>query len=241
MSSSQTSVILVAGAWHTAFHGEPIRPFLERNGYHYMPVQLESSKKTRPSPEANWVTISQHIKSEVALGRKVCIIGHSVAGMSVVGGVHMFLESATADEASKLVNVSFLASFLNPARTLDECKWYTVDYDRMEAILVVPVAPVFYNDMLAEEAQPFVDALESSWVAPPPDHQSQWWARIKKEVPSYHYFLCTKDMAIPPKFQYMEAAEIGATLVELDMDHCPIVSRPKEFVDELCKVLSSLP
>lgn len=45
---------------------------------------------------------------------------------------------------------------------------------------------------------------------------------------------------MPPERQRVEAEESGMRVVEVEMDHCPFVSRPREFAEKLNEVLEDL-
>ena len=65
--------------------------------------------------------------------------------------------------------------------------------------------------------------LDSNRAQLPPENISNLWKTQVKGT----YFLCRKNMAIPPDLQRPEAKENGMELIELNMDHVPFVSQPK--------------
>ena len=234
MSTTKTSIIFVAGAWHTEFHIQPITPYLEAYGYRVVPVKLRTSGRHDPSPtvQDNIKQIRDILKAEINAGYGVCLLGHSVSGQSVAAAASEFLASATTEERSRLVHIIFIACFLNAIRACEGAQWYTIDFATMWTTLNLAYES-FYNTMSPEAAEPFVAALDSNLAQMPPENIPDLWKTQVKGT----YFLCRKDKAIPPERQRPEAEENGMRLIELEMDHCPFVSQPKELTEELHKVL----
>lgn len=236
MQTTKTSIIFVAGAWHTEFHVQPIVPYLEDQGYRVVPVKLRTSGHHDPLPtiQDNIEHIRNVIKAEIDAGYYVCLLGHSLAGQSVAPAASEFLAGATTEEKARLVHIIFIASFLNATRATEGAQWYTTDFTTLWVTVNVAYE-TFYNDMTPEAAQPFVAALDSNRAQMPPENISDLWKTQVKGT----YFLCRKDKAVAPHLQILEAKENGMRLVELDMDHCPFVSKPRELAEELHKVLEA--
>jgi pimeloyl-ACP methyl ester carboxylesterase len=236
MSTAKTSIIFVAGAWHTEFHVQPILPYLEADGYRVVPVKLRTSGRHDPLPtiQDNIEHIRDVLKAEINAGYRVCLLGHSVSGQSVAAAGSEFLATATSEEKARLVHIIFIACFLNAIRATEGAQWYTIDYTTLWAT-VNHAYESFYNDMAPEDAQPYVAALDCNRGQMPPENIPDLWKTQVKGT----YFLCRKDKAIPPHFQALEAEENGMRLVELDMDHCPFVSKPRELAEELHRALQA--
>lgn len=237
--TDKLSIILVVGGWHTTGHAKPVTPYLEEHGYRVVPVALKTSVQHDPLPDIqdNVDPIVSAMKAETAAGNKICVIGHSVSGQSCVLATNKFLVTATAADKSLYVQLVFIACFLNPMRATADLDWYDIDISTMWAHLRThdEIYNVFYNDMPREEAQPFIDMLDSNRAQMPPENIPDMWKQVKGT-----YFLCVKDKAIAPENQRTEAKENGMDLVELDMDHCCFVSRPKDFAAAMHKVLENL-
>lgn len=237
--SRNLSIVLVAGAWHTEEHVKPITPSLKRHGYRVVPVKLQTSGQHEPLPviQDNVAPISSAIRNEISSGNKVCLVGHSVSGQSCVLAANDFLSTAIAADKSKLVHLVFISCFLDGVRATEGLTWYTIDFSTMWAHLHSPdeIYSVFYNDMPRDEAQPFIEMLDSNRAQLPPEGMAETW----KQVPGT-YFLCLKDQAIAPDRQRVEAEESGMRIVEVEMDHCPYISRPNDFAEELHTVLKDL-
>lgn len=236
MAASKTSIIFVAGAWHTEFHVQPIIPYLEAYGYRVVPVKLRTSGRHDPPPtvQDNIHHIRNILKAEINAGYRVCLLGHSVSGQSVAAAASEFLATASAEERSRLVHIIFIACFLNAIRATEGAQWYTIDFATMWAT-VSSGYESFYNNMSRDAAEPFVSALDSNRAQMPPENIPDLWKTQVKGT----YFLCRNDKAILPERQRPEAEENGMRLVELDMDHCPFVSQPKELAEEMHKVLKA--
>lgn len=234
MSTSKTSIIFVAGAWHTEFHIQPIIPHLEAYGYRVVPTKLRTSSRHDPPPtiQDNIKHIRDILKAEIDAGYRVCLLGHSVSGQSVAAAASEFLASATTEERSRLVHIIFIACFLNAIRATEGAQWYTIDFATMWATVDFAYES-FYNTMSPKAAEPYVAALDSNRAQMPLENIPNLW---KTQVEGT-YFLCRNDKAVLPDRQRPEAEENGMRLVELDMDHCPFVSQPRELTEEIHKVL----
>lgn len=232
-------IILVVGAWHVEGHAKPITPYLETHGYRVVPIKLQTSSQHDPPPviQDNVAPIVAAIKSEISSGNKVCLVGHSVSGQSCVLAANDFLSSASTSEKASFVHIAFISCFLNPVRTLEGADWYDIDFSTMWAHLRTPdeIYSVLYNDMPRGDAQPFIDMLDSNRAQMPPDDIPNTW----KQVPGT-YFVCLKDKAVLPERQRLEADDMGMSAVEVDMDHCCFVSRPRDFAEELHKLVRDL-
>jgi hypothetical protein len=234
-SEKGLSIIFVAGAWHNEYHIRPIIPHLESHGYRVVPVTLKTSLRSganAPTVPDNIDHIYDIIKSEIDAGYDICVVGHSVSGQSCAGALSKYLTTASTAQKASIKHVIFIACFFNAVRACEGLTWYTIDFDTMWADLADPM--VFYNDMPAEAAKPFVDALIDNRAQFPPEITDLW-----RSIPGT-YLLCMKDLAIPPQRQVPEAEENGMKLIELDMDHCPYVSRPAELANVMHDVLGSL-
>ncbi|KAL5349230.1 hypothetical protein ACLOAV_005518 [Pseudogymnoascus australis] len=233
---AKTSIIFVAGGWHTEFHLQPITPYLEAYGYRVVPVKLRTSGHCDPPPsiKANVTHIRAILQAEIDAGHRVCLVGHSVSGQSVALAANEFLGSASAKESARLVHVIFISCFLNAARATEGSTWFTIDFATMDATVASPYE-VFYNSMTPTAAAPFVAALDANRAEMPPEDVGDLWRTRVNGT----YFLCRNDKAISPERQRLEAEECGMTLVEIEMDHCPFVSQPREFAEELHKALQA--
>lgn len=201
-----------------------------------VPIKLRTSGQHDPPAtiEDNIAHIREILQAEIDAGHRVCLVGHSVSGQSVAAVASEFLASATAEEKSRLFHIVFIACFINAIRATEDAQWYTIDFATMLAT-VEALYEAFYNNMTREAAEPFVATLDSNRAQMPPDNIPDLWKTQVKGT----YFLCKKDNAIPPERQRPEAEESDMRLVEIDMDHCPFVSQPKEFSEELHKALQA--
>ncbi|KAK4508171.1 hypothetical protein PRZ48_001909 [Zasmidium cellare] len=242
--SSKPSIIFVPGAWHSEVHVQPFVGPMEQLEYRVVPVVLESNKRLVLWDE-NVKVILHAIQAEVEAGHKVCVVGHSVSGISVVLALSKFFETASAEQKQQIVQVLFIACFFDAIRSTSEIDWYDLNFDTGvpnlgEAKLIRPAEEVFYNDMPATEAKPFVAALKMNTAQMPPEDLVERVKIVRAGCKRICYFVCLKDKAIAPKFQRLEAEEAGFEAVEIDQDHCPMVTQPKTLADEFHKVLSTV-
>lgn len=237
--SRKLSLILVAGGWHTEEHVKPVTPHLEKHGYEVVPLKLQTSGQQDPLPviQDNVAPIVSAIKAEIASGNKVCLVGHSVSGQSCVLAINEFLSTVLETEKAGLVHLVFISCFLNGIRATAGLDWYTIDTSTFWAHLHShdEIYSFFYNDMPRDEAQPFIEMLDSNRAQLPPDNIPETWKSVAGT-----YFLCLRDQAISPEKQRVEAEESGMRVVEVEMDHCAYVSKPREIAEELHSLLKDL-
>lgn len=217
---------------------------MDQLGYRVVPVILESNKRLA-SWDENVKVILRAIQAEVDAGHQLCVVGHSVSGISVVLALSQFLESATAKQKLQIVQVLFVACFFDAVRSTSENDWYDINFDTGVANLglanlIRPAEEVFYNDMPAAEALPFVATLAMNTAEMPPKDLAERVKIVRAGFERICYFVCLKDKAIPAKFQRMEAEEARFQAIEIDVDHCPMVSQPQTLADELHKILSTV-
>lgn len=237
--SRNLSIILVTGGWHTEEHAKPITPHLEQYDYRVVPLKLQTSGQHDPLPviQDNVGPIVSAIRDEITAGNRICLLGHSVSGQSCVLAANEFLSTASDSEKAKFVHLVFISCFLNGIRATAGLDWYTIDMNTFWAHLHSDdkIYSAFYNDMPRDEAQPYIDMLDSNRAQLPPDDIPETWKLVRGT-----YFLCLKDKAIAPDRQRVEAEESGMQIVEVEMDHCCYVSRPRKFAGALHEVLKDL-
>lgn len=239
--SSGLTVIFIPGAWHSESHVQPLIEPMDKLGHRVLPVMLESNKRLA-SWDENVKVILQAIQTEIDAGHRICVVGHSISGISVVLALSQFLVSATAEHKLQVVQVLFIACFFDVVRATSKQDWYEIDFDTGVPNLglantIRPTQDVFYNDMPAAEAEPFVAALKMNTAQMPPQGLAERVELVKAGFKRVCYFVCLRDKAIPVEFQRMEAEEAGFQAVEIDLDHCPMVSQPQILANELHKVL----
>lgn len=240
MSDDTTTLIFVAGAWHTQFHVQPLLPWMEKLGQRIVPLILKVNGITEPRAtfQDSVDIILDAMKAEIRAGRDVVLLGHSAGGLVITAAANEFLTSATVtEEKSKLVKIIFLASFLNVPRALTHSAWWQ-DIDKENGLLrPLHSAEVFYNDMSVEDSKPFVDALVPVVLHERPNEFATTWHQVSGKT----FIVCTKDNASPPDNQRIEAEENGMEIVEFDGDHCPFISKPEEFARVLVDIVRSPP
>lgn len=215
---------------------------MERLGHRVLPVTLISNIRLA-SLDENVKAILEAIEAEIAAGHKVCVVGHSISGVSVVLALSQFLNTATAEQKSRIVQVLFIACFFDAPRSTAKLDWSEVNFDTGsaglgEAKITRPAEKVFYNDMPAVEAARFVAGLEMHTVEMAPEDLAERVRLVKAGFERTCYLVCLKDNAIPVEFQRMEAEEAGFPAVEIEVDHCPMVSQPQTLANEIHKILS---
>lgn len=257
----ERSVILVLGAWHVLLHAEPLRPFIEDAGYRFVPISLPSVGISQPRP--TWLddveTIHKTITSEAEAGRSVCLILHSYAGIPGREAVNRFLSASGGGQHSALERIIFLAGHLDnfEKEVMKAHYGKMIRHENGYNYINDPYSS-FYNNMSEEEAQPFVDAIQPQTFPlvsadtgdagdikhgepkiPSPNQRPKVSSRQWMAVPST-YFVCTMDNGLLPEYSRTEVQKHdGMGLVEMNWDHCPMVSRPKELAETINRVVQT--
>ena len=232
MADKMPTIIFVLGGWHNEFHLQPVLPYLQDYGYDVIPITLKTSIKSDPPPvlQDNVDHILSVVRTLVHEGNSFVLVGHSVAGHSITIAANDFLATASPPQRALFKHIVFVACFLDAARIGPHLTWASVDRDSLW-VEVHDAHATFYNDMSSEQAQPYVDALTANRAQWPPEISDQY-----KQVQGT-FFQCSNDHAIPPDIQRLEAQEASMRLVELNSDHVPFVSHPRELSAELHKTI----
>ena len=164
MSHSDTSILLVPGAWHTPDCFSSTALLLEKAGYK---VDLVPLKSVGPSQhlknfEPDVETIHAAIQKAVDRGHKVVVLGHSYGGIPA--------SQATKGLESHIVNLFLCCSFIIPegksliAAFGGDLPWFDISEDKMEVKPATP-AETFYNDMSEQQTKDAVSKLKPIFVS----------------------------------------------------------------------------
>lgn len=219
-------ILLVHGAWHSSACWDKVKPILQARGRQVHTVDLPSVHAANPGTQGMYDD-ARAVKDAIeAIAKPVVVVAHSYGGIPVAEG------STGLPNVEHLV---FIAAFTigNGESLLDALgsslpSWLAVQGDlAMAGTADEPAEQVFYEDLPADEAAERVAALKphSARAFSEPLTTASWGA-----VPST-YVVTGQDRAVPTPVQEMLAKRIGATIVGMDTDHSPFLSRPEDIAD----------
>ena len=192
----------------------------------------------RLQAEGHEVLASQHgldsLSGDVAsvvrcLGRvkgPIVLVGHSYGGTLIT-------HAGTDDRVAALVYIAALAPDETETSQSQQAKFPTTDvFNQIEVadgrIWLRPDGVRFFAGDLPEQEQKLVWATQA---VPVPDLFSQKVDGIAwRSKPSW-YIVAKQDHTVHPELQRSAARRMGATTVEVDSSHVPMLSRPEVVLD----------
>jgi pimeloyl-ACP methyl ester carboxylesterase len=231
--------VLVHGAWHGAWCWQKLTPLLEEQGHRVIAVDLPGhGDDTTPAGgmtlQANAETIRAAIESA---DEPVILVGHSMGGMSITQAAELVPE--------KIARLVYLTAFLpGPGQSLPDLAGSLPGADNVQPQLLVDeeagtaglrreaFVPVFYAECSAEDAE-----WATTMCVPESLAAMGAPVQITEEragsVPRA-YIECLRDQAITIELQrHMRAARPCEPVLQIDTDHSPFLSRPRETADAL--------
>lgn len=231
MTDDPATLVLVHGAWHGAWCWDRVLPGIEATGVPVVTVDLPGhGASTEPLGDlAGDAAALRHVLDGIDGPTVVC--GHSYGGAVVAEGAadhpdvrHLvFLSAFPLDIGESCMNAADITlegdttSLLGAALQLHDDSTSTLDPDRAAAAL--------YNECTADDARWAIERLDAQAMAELGGvaTKAAW-----RDTPST-YVVCTRDRGVPATLQRALATRAD-TVVELDADHSPFLSRVHETV-----------
>jgi pimeloyl-ACP methyl ester carboxylesterase len=230
--------VLVHGAWHGSWCWEKLAPLLEAEGHRVLTVDLPGhGGNPAPVAEMTLERNAQRIRETVEQADEpVVLVGHSMGGMSVTQAAELVPE-----KISKLV---YLTAFLpSDGQSLpdlaagdpDELVQKNMIVDEAAGTAVVAdhaLREAFYGSCSDEDF-----ARATSELVPESLAAMGAPVKISEEragsVPRA-YIECLRDRAITiNKQREMHGARPVEQVLQIDTDHSPMLSAPRELADHL--------
>jgi pimeloyl-ACP methyl ester carboxylesterase len=231
--------VLVHGAWHGAWCWRDIVPLLEAGGDRVLTPELPGhGEDDAPVTEMTLESYARRVADTIdGAGDSVVLVGHSMGGMVVT--------QAAEYAAPRVAKLVYVTAFLpGDGQALVDLAGSFDGADNVQPNLVVDEAagtctladealvPLFYAECGSEDAawacSKLVPEALAAFVAP---------VHVTKElygsIPRA-YVECVRDGAITIGLQrHMVAAQPCDTVVTIDTDHSPFLSRARELADHL--------
>jgi pimeloyl-ACP methyl ester carboxylesterase len=216
------NIVLVHGAWADGSSWAPVIERLQAQGYNVIAPQFPLT-----SLEANVARLHQVL---ARLTGPTLLAGHSYGGQIITAG---------ATDQPNVVGLVYIAAFgLDEGESIgallgqgeptpalaglefDAQGFGWMSQDAFVNHFAADVDPAVSNVMWAAQQPIFATALEDVMSVP------AW-----RNLPSW-YMVATNDEAIPPDAERLFAQRMGATTVEVEASHVPMISQP-DAVTEL--------
>lgn len=214
------NIVLVHGAWADGSSWSAVIERLQVKGYHVIAPQFPHASL------AGDVAILRHVLT--MQDGPTIVAGHSFGGQ---------IMTALGEDAPNVVGLVYIAAFgLDEGESIgvllsggeptpalahlvvDSLGYAWLPQDDFVTHFASDVDPVLSNVMWATQQPAHLSILEDVMGVP------AW-----KALPSW-YMVATNDEAIPPDAERLFAGRMGATTVEVESSHVPLVSQPDEVV-----------
>ena len=227
--------VLVRGAWHGGWCWHKLVPLLEADGHTVDALDLPGHGDDR-SPVSEMTldgNVGRIVERIGAAGEPVVLVGHSMGGMSVT--------QAAEHVPERISRLVYLSAFLPgdgqalPDLAAGDLVQRNLIVDEAAGTITVAeqaLRPAFYGECSEEDY-----AFATSRLVPESLAAMGAPVRITEEragsVPRA-YIECLRDGAIVIDTQRsMQAARPCEPVLQIDADHSPFLSRPRELADHL--------
>jgi len=169
------------------------------------------------------------------VGSPVILVGHSYGGATITA-------SGVDDRVAGLVYIAAVAPDVGETVQQQLDKYPSDIFSRVEVAdgraWMLPNGTEFFAGDLSEEEQKLVWATH---YAPVADlfHQQKIKSTPWKSKPSW-YILATRDHTVHPDLQRWVSKRMGATVVEVESSHVPMLSKPDVVIEVIRKAATAV-
>lgn len=233
-----STFLLIHGAWHGAWCWENIKPQLEEAGHRVLTPDLpgHGSDKT-PVSEVTLKAYTDKVCSILdSETEPVILVGHSMGGIVITQAAEYRpekIKQLVYVTGFLLGNGEILMQYAEPDQDAMVVPNLVMSEDKASAVVENSVLrETFYGScsdsdyekakdrLVPQSGQPFVTPIEVT---------AGNFGRLKKS-----YITCLKDKAISPAYQEkMFISSPCDHVIEMDTDHSPFYSAPKDLVRHL--------
>ena len=221
------TIVFCHGIWADGSCFSKVIPALQADGHEVIAVQysLESFEED--------VAMVKRTLNRV--GSPVLLVGHSYGGATITA-------SGVDDRVAGLVYIGAVAPDVGET-VQDQLDKYPSDiFSRVEVsdgyAWMQPNGTEFFCGDLPEEEQKLV------WATHFPPHadlftQQKLQSTPWKAKPSW-YILCLQDHTVHPDLQRWVSKRMGATVIEVESSHVPMLSKPQVVIDVIRQAARSI-
>lgn len=220
-TSAKPNIVLVHGAWADGSCWTGVIKILQKDGYTVTAPQFPLT-----TMDANLARLRQVLADQTG---PTILVGHSFGGQII---------TSLSDNAPNAIGLVYIAAFgLDEGETIggllqggtptpalahlriDAQGFGWLPHDDFVNHFAADVDPVDSNVMFAVQQPAHVGNFAEATPKP-----------LWKSLPSW-YMVATNDEAIPPDAERLFAGRMGATTVEVQASHVPMVSKPAAVAD----------
>ena len=221
------TIVFCHGIWADGSCFSKVIPALQADGHEVIAVQYGLD-----SFEEDVATVKRTLNR---VGSPVILVGHSYGGATITA-------AGVDDRVVGLVYIGAVAPDVGETVQQQLDKYPSDIFSRVEVAdgraWMLPNGTEFFAGDLSEEEQKLVWATHYAPVADLFQQQkikSTPW----KSKPSW-YILTTQDHTVHPDLQRWVSKRMGATVVEVESSHVPMLSKPDVVIDVIRKAAAAV-
>ena len=226
-SQRKPTIVFCHGIWADGSCFSKVIPALQADGHEVIAVQYGLD-----SFEEDVATVKRTLNR---VGSPVLLVGHSYGGATITA-------SGVDDRVAGLVYIGAVAPDVGETVQQQLDKYPSDIFTRVEVAdgraWMLPNGTEFFAGDLSEQEQKLVWATHYAPVADLFQQQkisSTPW----KSKPSW-YILTTQDHTVHPDLQRWVSKRMGATVVEVESSHVPMLSKPDVVIDVIRKAAKAI-
>jgi pimeloyl-ACP methyl ester carboxylesterase len=221
------TIVFCHGIWADGSCFSKVIPALQADGHEVIAVQYGLD-----SFEEDVATVKRTLNR---VGSPVILVGHSYGGATITA-------AGVDDRVAGLVYIGAVAPDVGETVQQQLDKYPSDIFSRVEVAdgraWMLPNGTEFFAGDLSEEEQKLVWATHYAPVADLFQQQkikSTPW----KSKPSW-YILTTQDHTVHPDLQRWVSKRMGATVVEVESSHVPMLSKPDVVIEVIRKAAAAV-
>jgi pimeloyl-ACP methyl ester carboxylesterase len=221
------TIVFCHGIWADGSCFSKVIPALQADGHEVIAVQYGLD-----SFEEDVATVKRTLNR---VGSPVILVGHSYGGATITA-------AGVDDRVAGLVYVGAVAPDVGETVQQQLDKYPSDIFSRVEVAdgraWMLPNGTEFFAGDLSKEEQKLVWATH---YAPVADlfHQQKIKSTPWKSKPSW-YILTTQDHTVHPDLQRWVSKRMGATVVEVESSHVPMLSKPDVVIEVIRKAAAAV-
>jgi pimeloyl-ACP methyl ester carboxylesterase len=226
-TASKPGIVFCHGIWADGSCFSKVIPALQADGHEVIAVQYGLD-----SFEEDVATVKRTLNR---VGSPVILVGHSYGGATITA-------AGVDDRVAGLVYIGAVAPDVGETVQQQLDKYPSDIFSRVEVAdgraWMLPNGTEFFAGDLSEEEQKLVWATH---YAPVADlfHQQKIKSTPWKSKPSW-YILTTQDHTVHPDLQRWVSKRMGATVIEVESSHVPMLSKPDVVIEVIRKAAAAV-
>ena len=221
------SIVFAHGLWADGSCYNKLIPALQADGH-----EVVSAQNSLDSLEGDVATVRRALDR---VSSPVILVGHSYGGTVITGaGMH--------EAVAGLVYIAALAPDEDETSWTQQEKFPKTEiFQHIEAadgrIWMLPDGISYFAGDLPEEEQKLVWATQG---APSADLFNQKVSGTAWKTKPSWYVVAKNDRTVHPELERFAAKRMGATTIEVESSHVPMLSQPKIVIDVIRKAAQSI-